>query len=286
MVHNPPYQDWQSCLTVGSSSALEIAYRMLTERGDSILSEEYTYVTAIETATPVGVKMIGVEMDDQGLLPTSMDEILSTWDVQARKSPRPKILYTVPSGQNPSGATQSLERRKEVYRIAQKHDIFILEDEPYYFLQMEPYTGNAPDAPPPASHAAFIKSLVPSLLSLDTDGRVMRLDSFSKIIAPGCRTGWITAPEQIVERFIRANEVSVQTASGFSQVILHKLLEDTWGHAGFLDWLINLRLEYTRRRDVLLHACELYLPKEVVEWNPPMAGMFVSFFLLVSSWII
>jgi aromatic amino acid aminotransferase I len=267
---------------VGSSSALDIAYRMLTERGDSILSEEYTYVTAIETAAPMEVQMIGVKMDEQGLLPSSMDEILSTWDAEAQKSPRPKVLYTVPSGQNPTGATQSLKRRKEVYRVAQKHDIFILEDEPYYFLQMQPYTGNAPDVPPPASHTEFIKSLVPSLLSLDTDGRVMRLDSFSKIVAPGSRTGWITAPEQIVERFTRHNEVSVQTASGFSQVILYKLLDDTWGHAGFLDWLINLRLEYTQRRDVLLHACEVYLPKEVVEWSPPMAGMFVSLFLLSS----
>ena len=142
---------------------------------------------------------------------------------------------------------------------------------------MQPYTGpNAPDVPLPASHAEFLEALVPSLLSMDTDGRVMRMDSFSKVIAPGSRTGWITASEQIVERFVRHSEVSVQNPSGISQILLYKLLDESWGHGGYLDWLINLRKEYTRRRDVILHACETHLPREVASWNPPAAGMFVS----------
>ena len=276
IVHDPPYRDWQCCATVGSTSALDMAYRMFTQRGDCILAEEYTFSTAAETARPMGVKCIGVKMDKEGLLPSHLDSLLTHWDLSAHDdSPKPSLLYTVPSGQNPTGATQSLQRRKEIYRIAQKHDIYILEDEPYFFLQMEPYTGpNAPDVPPPASHDEFQKALVPSLLSLDTDGRVMRLDSFSKVIAPGMRLGWITASEQIVERFVRHSETSTQTPSGTSQLILWKLLEKTWGHSGYFDWLINLRLEYTKRRDNICYACERYLPREVASWNPPMAGMF------------
>ena len=277
IVHNPPYRDWQCALTVGSTSALDMAYRMFTSRGHYILSEEYTFATAVETATPMGVKVIGIKMDEQGLLPSSMNDILTNWDESARGAKKPFLLYTVPSGQNPTGATQSEKRRREIYRCAQKHDVYILEDEPYYFLQMQPYTGpNAPDVPPPASHEAFLKSLVPSLLSMDVDGRVMRLDSFSKVIAPGARVGWITASEQIVERFVRHQEVSTQNPSGISQLALFKLLDETWGHAGYLDWLINLRLEYTKRRDVICHACEQFLPREVADWNPPAAGMFVS----------
>ena len=277
IVHNPPYRDWQCCATVGSTSALDMAYRMFTTRNEFILSEEYTFATAVETAAPLGVRVIGVAMDAQGMLATSLNDILSNWDEAARGAKKPWLLYTVPTGGNPTGATQSEQRRHEIYRVAQKHDLYILEDEPYYFLQMQPYTGpNAPDVPPPASHADFLKSIVPSLLSMDVDGRVMRMDSFSKVIAPGARVGWITASEQIVERFVRHQEVSTQSVSGFSQMALYKLLDETWGHAGYLDWLINLRLEYTKRRDVICHACEEFLPSQVASWNPPAAGMFVG----------
>ncbi|KAL9097366.1 MAG: hypothetical protein Q9163_006351 [Psora crenata] len=277
IVHHPPYQDWQCTMTVGSTSALELAYRMFLTRGDYILTESYTFCTAAETARPLGAHWVGVAMDAEGLLPSSLDSILTHWDPHSHHNkPKPWLLYTVPSGQNPTGATQSLQRRQEIYHLAQKHDLFIIEDDPYYFLQMQPYTGpNAPAVPPPSSHEAFLNSLVPSLLSLDTDGRVIRLDSFSKVIAPGMRMGWITASEQIVERFIRHSEVSVQSPAGTSQIILFKLLEETWGHAGYLQWLINLRLEYTKRRDNLLQACEAYLPRDVASWSPPMAGMFL-----------
>lgn len=276
IVHHPPYKDWQCSMTVGNTSALDIAYRMFCTRGDCILTEEFTFSSAAETARPMGVQCIGVKMDEQGLLPSHLDSIISNWDPAAHNgAPKPWLLYTVPSGQNPTGATQSKQRKRDIYRMAQKHDIYILEDEPYFFLQMQPYTGpNAPDVPPPSSHSAFIDALVPSLLSMDIDGRVMRLDSFSKVIAPGMRLGWITASEQIIERFVRHSETCTQTPSGPSQLIMFKLLEETWGHAGYLDWLINIRLEYTKRRDNICYACEEYLPREVASWNPPMAGMF------------
>lgn len=178
-------------MTIGSTSALDIAYRMFTTRGEYILAEEYTFPAAIETATPLGLKCVGVNMDAEGLLPSHMDSILTNWDPSTHAgAPKPWLLYTVPSGQNPTGATQGEQRRREIYRVAQKHDIFILEDEPYYFLQMQPYTGPfTPSPPPPSSHEEFLKSLVPSFLSMDVDGRVMRMDSFSKVIAPGTRMG-------------------------------------------------------------------------------------------------
>lgn len=276
MVHDPPYQDWECTMTVGATSALDIALRMLTTRGDYVLTEEYSFSSAVESGRPLGVNWVGIAMDKEGLLPSSLDSILTNWDPSSHDGgKKPWLLYTVPTGQNPTGATQSLQRRKEIYRLAQKHDLYIIEDEPYFFLQMQPYTGpSAPDVPPPASHEEFISALVPSLLSMDVDGRVMRLDSFAKVIAPGLRAGWITASEQIVERVIRASEVSVQNTSGPSQLILFELLENAWGHAGYLDWLMYLRLEYTKRRDNMVHACETYLPREVASWDPPMAGMF------------
>ncbi|KAL2757637.1 hypothetical protein ACRALDRAFT_1054848 [Sodiomyces alcalophilus JCM 7366] len=283
LVYNPPYADWKVCQTVGSTGALEQALRMLCDksRGDSVLTEEYSFSTALETIAPLGVKAFGVRMDDQGLLPEDMDAMLSNWDEAARGARRPHVLYTVPSGQNPTGATQSAERRAAIYAVCQEHDVYIIEDEPYYFLQMDPYSsGTGPPTPSPPPNPAespedFLAKLVPSLLSMDIDGRVLRMDSFSKVLVPGSRLGWITASAQMVERFIRHAEVANQGPSGFSQALLWKLLDETWGHEGYLRWLASLRTHYTRRRNMLLAACEAHLPRDVVTWTPPAAGMFL-----------
>lgn len=148
--------------------------------------------------------------------------------------------------------------------------------EPYYFLQMQPYTGEAREEPLPKTSTEFISSLVTSYLSIDTDGRVIRLDSMSKVIAPGVRCGWLTGSAQLMERALRCNEVSIQSSSGFSQIMLYSLLT-TWGHAGYLNWLVYIRAEYTRRRNGLLKAMEDNLPSEICSWVPPSAGMFVWF---------
>ena len=266
-----------------------MAFRMLTSRGDCILVENYTYCSAIESATPMGLKCIGLPMDSEGLIPSALENTLANWDPSAHDNAmKPWILYIIPTGQNPTGATQSEIRRRDIYNIAQKHDLYIIEDEPYYFLQMQPYTGlDAPSVPPPASHEEFLSSLVPSYLSMDTDGRVMRLDSFSKVIAPGARTGWITASEQIVERYLRHSEVTTQCPSGISQLVLFKLLDEAWGHSGFLDWMVYMRMEYTARRDDICGACEKWLPQHVAVWDPPVAGMFVSTYSsLACKWIV
>lgn len=271
----PPYADWRVCLTVGSTGALEQTLRMLCDgivRKDSILTEEFSFSTALETAAPLGVNVVGVGMDAQGLLPESMEEILAGWKPEERGGARkPHVLYTVPSGQNPTGATQGVQRRREIYEVARRHDVFIIEDEPYYYLQMQ-----QPGTRAPETVEEFLDGLIPTYLSMDVDGRVLRMDSFSKVVVPGSRLGWITASEQIVERFIRHAEVANQGPSGFSQVVLHKLLDDRWGHEGYLRWLMNLRLEYTKRRDIMVKACEEFLPADVVSWHTPQAGMFVS----------
>jgi len=263
-------------MTIGSTSGLDMILRMFYHPGMCVLTEEYTFSTAAEAATSLSVKMIGVAVDDEGMLPDSLDSILTSWDPSAHNgSPKPFLVYTVPSGQNPTGATQSLPRRKALYAVAEKHDLLLIEDEPYYFLQMQPYTGSSsPPTTAPATHADFLSSLVPSFLSLDTIGRVIRVDSFSKVIAPGSRIGWITAPEQICERYFRHSDQSTQGPSGFSQLALFKLLDETWGHEGYFDWLVHIRLEYTARRNVMLAACDAHLPRELCSWKPPMAGMF------------
>jgi aromatic amino acid aminotransferase I / 2-aminoadipate transaminase len=179
-----------------------------------------------------------------------------------------------------------LQRRKDLYAVFQKHNILIIEDDPYCstlhskeliidFLQMEPYTGEENSTyKTPQTGQQLISSLIPSFLSLDVDGRVIRLDSFSKVLAPGMRLGFITASAQLTERLIRHLEVTSQAPSGFSQSIAYQLLSQHWGHEGFFQWLIYVRSEYTKRRDACCRAIDKYLPNQVMEYTVPTAGMF------------
>lgn len=256
---------------------------MLGQTGEHLLVEQYTYTTVFETGLPLGFKFAQIRMDKDGLLPEDLDHVLSTWDEAARGGKKPRLLYTIPTGQNPAGMTQPLPRRQAIYRVAQKHDIFIVEDDPYYFIQMPVYQPGATTTTTlVTSVEEYAKTLVPSYLRLDTDGRVLRMDSFSKIIAPGARMGWVTASDQVIERMLRAHEVSVQNPSGFSQVAIFKLLNDSWGHLGLIKWLAHLRGEYTKRRDALLEAYDTFLPREIVSWVPPTSGFFVGSSLLHS----
>lgn len=125
IIHNPPYQDWGCTMTIGSTSAWEFALRMLTKPGDWVLSEQYTFATAVEAAQPLGVRVGAVGMDAHGMLPESLDEVLTNWDEKVRGGPKPFLIYTVPTGQNPTGSTQPIERRKEIYKVAQKHDLYL-----------------------------------------------------------------------------------------------------------------------------------------------------------------
>ncbi|KAF5096532.1 hypothetical protein DV451_004187 [Geotrichum candidum] len=269
IIHNPPYQDWEIILTVGNTQAWDSTIRTFTNRGDTILAEKYTFSSASECARSNGLKIAPVEVDLEGIIPEELEKQLANW-----VGPLPKLLYTIPTGQNPTGGTLSTERRQAIYKIAQKYDFIIVEDEPYYFLQMDKYTSDkSARTTDNVTYDTFPNSLVKSYLSLDTEGRVIRLDSYSKVLAPGSRLGWIVAQSNLAERYLRQHEVTIQVASGFAQSIVNGLLQ-RWGQEGYIDWLIELRKSYTEKRNSALDAVEEYVPKEVADWIPPTAGMF------------
>lgn len=248
---------------------LDLAFRMFMKRGDYMLVEQYTYSTALETGEPMGVRYAGIPMDEGGMIPEELESIMSNWDPVSRGAPKPKVLYTVPTGQNPTGYTLDKARREAIYSICCKHDIYILEDDPYYYIQMHNISST------PGSCADFAAKLIPSFLSLDTEGRVMRMDSFSKVMAAGSRLGWVTASEQIIEKIVRAHEVSVQNPSGLAQIVAYKIVHDQWGHDGFSAWMGYLQSEYAMRRDAMIKICEDLLPAAIVSWSVPPAGFFV-----------
>jgi DNA-binding transcriptional MocR family regulator len=197
-------------------------------------------------------------------------------------------------GQNPTSGVLSLQRRREIYSLCSKYDIIIVEDDPYWYLQFPsstalnttttsdstntsfnpdvPMFANAEPVPENWKRSGydFLDSLVPSSLSIDTDGRVIRLDTFSKTVAPGCRLGWITAQPALIERILRITETSTQQPSGFVQSIISELIlgpdqnglakqertrggkgglpdGEGWKADGWVRWLEGLRGNYERR---------------------------------------
>ncbi|KAF5101887.1 hypothetical protein D0Z03_000506 [Geotrichum reessii] len=268
LIHSPKYEDWDIILSVGNTQAWDATLRTFTNRGDTILAEQFTFSSASECARAHDLKIVPALTDLEGIIPEELEKQLEAWE-----GPMPKLLYTIPTGQNPTGGTLSEARRRAIYKLSQKYDFIIIEDEPYYFLQMDKYVDKSDRHPDNLDNHSFLKTLVASYLSIDTEGRVVRLDSFSKVLAPGSRLGWIVAQKNLLERYLMQHDVTIQIASGFSQSIVNGLLQ-RWGQEGYLSWLLELRRSYTNKRNAALDAVEKYIPKEVAEWIPPTAGMF------------
>lgn len=182
-------------------------------------------------------------------------------------------LYLVSVGSNPTGVTISPARRREIYDVCVKFgkflvmqahsgvvyltsaDLILVEDDPYYFLQYPRYqtpssNSNVREA---RTSEEFLSSLTPSFLSMDTQGRVIRLESFSKTLFPGLRLGYFIANSLFTERLLRATEVETQDPAGLSQAFVLSLFH-RWGIDGYLTWLQSLQLQYFTRRNWLLDA--------------------------------
>ncbi|KAG9236716.1 pyridoxal phosphate-dependent transferase [Amylocarpus encephaloides] len=248
---------------------------------EGLLCEEFAYMNAIQTARPRGLNVVPVKIDLDGMVTGGeggLEDVLENWDERTGK--RPHLMYTVTMGQNPTSSLLPVQRRKDIYAICSKYDVLIIEDDPYWYLQFpsavskEALSRGLPTPPQAESHKfdkttgyPFLDSLVPSSLNLDPDGRVIRLDTFSKTVAPGCRLGWITAQPAIIERILRITESSTQQPSGFVQSMIAELLMGPqpaaaefgkknradqlsftgWQTDGWIRWLEGLRGGYERR---------------------------------------
>lgn len=290
-----PYTDPQVLLTCGNTDGLGKAISLLGERGDNMLVEDFTYPNSIHTAAPHGIGIVPIGMDPEGIRaegPGGLRDILEHWDSRTQGR-RPHILYTVTVGQNPTGGTLSIARRRAIYALCERFDIIIIEDDPYWYLQ---YT--TPTIPSPRSDKyAFLESLTPSFITMDTAGRVIRLDTFSKSIAPGCRLGWITAQPAFITRLRFITESSSFSPSGFSQAFVSTLLS-TWGMHGWVSWLATLRDVYALRRSAMCAVLSKYafVPTthddgdavvvaraRMFDFTPPDGGMFVWVHIHITS---
>ncbi|KAL1406322.1 hypothetical protein Q8F55_008021 [Vanrija albida] len=249
----PAYADWGVMGNSGSTAAWSMICQLLLERGDYILTESMIFSTSQAVFIPMGIKAVPIDSDGEGMRADALEEALANWDES--KGRRPRLMYLVPVGQNPLGTTMQLERRKAIYDVAVKYDVIIVEDDPYTMLEFPEYKPGQPSTGPAENVDvdAFLARKSPSFLTIDYQGRVIRMDTFSKVLAPGSRLGWFTMNKMFCERMLRAAEVQTNGPSGFSQVIVGQLLEE-WGLDGFLKWEVNMCEQYRVRRDWMLDA--------------------------------
>ncbi|KTF79131.1 hypothetical protein cypCar_00031258 [Cyprinus carpio] len=325
-LHNPPPASYspergqmEMCVTTGSQEGLCKIFEMLVSSGDNVLLDAPTYSGTLAALQPLGCNLINVASDHHGMIPADLGKILGRWDPADAQKPGssvPRVLYTIPNGGNPTGASMTYERKQEVYEastqhtsglnapcptlpLARKYDFLIIEDDPYYFLQ-------------------FQKPWAPTFLSMDVDGRVLRMDSFSKILSSGLRIGFVTGPKPLVDRVVLHIQASTMHTSTFTQVrrptfMLHRSqslscpscfspesasaegsssfqlrrdqrgkdsqlmvsqLLHNWGPGGFLKHIDGVIDFYRSQRNTMLCSADKWL-KDVAEWHPPMAGMFL-----------
>ena len=235
-------------MVAGSQQALDLIGRVFINPGDIVVVEGPTYLAALNAFKYYDPEFLSIPMDDNGMMVDLLEEKLRKLNAEGKKI---KFVYTVSTFQNPMGVTMSIDRRKRLIELAREYDFLIVEDSPYSELR---YSGEP----------------IPPIKHFDDEGRVMYLGTFSKILSPGMRLGWIAAHPHFIRKIEIAKQAVDLCANTLSQVIAWKYVAD-----GHLDEHIPKIIEfYKPRRDAMLEALEEYMP-EGVKWTKPDGGMFI-----------
>jgi 2-aminoadipate transaminase len=235
-------------ITAGGMQGLDLVFRLFLEPDDLVIAESPSYSNGTATARNHGANVLQIPLDGDGL-------DLEAADRAVRDAGRsPKILYLIPTYQNPSGASYSIARRLEVLAFARKVDALIIEDDPYSELR---YEGEE----------------YPSLQQLDQgEGRVIQVRTFSKILAPGLRVGWTIAPRDVTNQMVRLRQTMDTCANSLGQLIVASLIESRELDAH----IQRLRTLYPVRRDMMDRGLRATLDENSgVSWSRPQGGMFM-----------
>lgn len=230
-------------VTSGSQQVLDLAGKLYLNPGDVVLTENPTYLAAIQAFQTMEARFVPVPTDENGLIPEALPKLI--------RQHRPKFLYTIPNFQNPTGVTLPGDRRAKLAQIAAETGLTVLEDDPYGQLR---YRGT--DIPP--------------VKHWDEAGRVLYASTFSKVIAPGLRTGWVVAPREVFSRLLMLKQASDLHTSSLDQRIAHRFLttSDVGAH------LDRIRRAYGERYGVMDEALRAEMP-EGYRWTHPEGGMFL-----------
>jgi len=235
-------------VTTGGQQVIDLVTKTLIDPGDVVIAEGPTYPGAVPVFSAYQADVVQVDMDADGM---RVDLLEETLDRLERDGRRPKFIYTVPSFQNPAGVTMSQPRRRRLVEVAHERELLVLEDNPYGLLR---YEG---DPPPP-------------LLSLDGGVYVMYLGTFSKILSPGIRLGWVVAPPPVLEKINLGKQAADLCTSTLSQLMVQAYFEES----RWRDYVESLTEVYRARRDTMLDALADHFPHQA-EWTRPAGGLFI-----------
>ncbi len=233
-------------VTTGSQMALDLVVRVFCDPGDVVLVESPSYVGALGVFRAYECEVVHVPMDEVGLDPVALEEIVLRLAKEGKKI---KLLYTIPSYHNPAGITQTPERRQQVLDVARRHQLAVLEDDPYGLLGFD--------------------GKIPRAMRADEPNQVLYLGSFSKTIASGLRVGWVLAPHGVREKLVLAAESAVLCPSNFAQLAVSDYLE----HQPWREQIAVFRDTYKQRRDALLDTMKLLMPSGT-KWTVPTGGFY------------
>ncbi len=230
-------------LISGSQQGIDLSARIFLDPGDIVVVEEPSYFPAIQAFSSIGASIMEVPVDNQGMNIDILRQLLERY--------RPKLIYTIPTFHNPTGFEMTLKRRKQLIELAQKYSVLILEDDAYGDLR---YEGHA----------------MPLVKSMDNDGYVIYLSTFSKNIYSGLRLGWITAHKRVIQKFSAAKQIVDLHSSSLSQWIVERFIKN-----GSFDTHLNtICQEYRRRRDMMQDALMRFAPPGL-RWNIPRGGFYI-----------
>jgi len=231
----------QVLITTGSQQGLDLVAKVLIDAGSRVLVETPTYLGALQAFAPMEPEVVSVDSDQEGVAVADL----------ARRAPSARFLYVLPNFQNPTGRTMTEARRAAVSRQAAESGLPLLEDNPYGDLWF--------DAPPP-----------PPLSARNPEGCIY-LGSFSKILAPGLRLGFLVAPPAMYPKLLQAKQAADLHSPSFNQRVVEEVIKD-----GFLDRHVpSIRALYKSQRDAMVTALEREMKDLDVQWNTPAGGMFV-----------
>ncbi|WP_312650777.1 aminotransferase-like domain-containing protein [Aminipila sp.] len=230
-------------MTSGSQMGLDFSARVFLNKDDIVLLESPSYLGAINAFKASEAKFIEVPTDKEGMIISELEKNLG-------KEERVKMIYVIPDFQNPSGRTWSLERRQKFMEIVNKYEIPVIEDNPYGELRFE-------------------KEILPALKALDTKGLVVYLGTFSKVLVPGYRLGWVCASAEKLEKYNFIEQASSLQASTISQMEVSKYMD----LYNLDDHIAKIKEVYRKRRDIMLKTMDEEFP-EGVEYTRPEGGLF------------
>ncbi len=228
----------------GAQQGIELSCKVLCNEGDTVICEAPSFIGSLNSFKSYRTNLVGIPLKDDGM---DIDKLESA----LKANPNTRFIYTIPNFQNPSGITTSLEKRKAIYALAKRYGVLILEDNPYGDLR---YAGED----------------VPTIKSLDTDGIVIYCGSFSKVLAPGLRVGYVCAPAEIVQKIVVGKQVSDVHSNIWAQMICERFVTNY----DFEAHLNKLRDIYKHKCNLMLSNLKFSLPTSI-SLTEPEGGLFI-----------